>query len=70
MDETNRFNTLRLRYRAAFDAYRTIATRHAEALSFGRGLSREEQMAEERAAAALEKVREAIKAAGISRFDR
>jgi hypothetical protein len=42
MDETNRFNTLRLRYRAAFDAYRTIATRHAEALSFGRGLSREE----------------------------
>jgi hypothetical protein len=57
MTETSRFNVLRLRYKAAFDACRAIANRNAQVLIDGGVLSEEQIAEEDRATAELEKVR-------------
>jgi hypothetical protein len=55
--DTSRFNVLRLRYKAAFDACRAIANRNAQVLTDGGVLSEQQIAEEDRAAAELEKVR-------------
>jgi len=63
VSETNRFNVLRLRYKAAFDAFRSIATRNGERANSGAEPSEQDRAAEERAAAALKKARDDLIAA-------
>lgn len=62
VSETNRFNILRLRYKAAFDAYRAIANRNSERLNNGGKLSEQERAEEERAAAELQTARDRLMA--------
>src|SRR5690242_17530485 len=66
MEGRKRFNSLRLRYKAAFDAHRVIAMRNAELLASVGSLSAQELAEEARAAAGLERAREELRAA---RFD-
>jgi hypothetical protein len=54
VSQTNRFNVLRLRYKAAFDACKAIAIRNAETLSSGGTISEHERAEEIRAAEELE----------------
>ena len=63
MSETNRFNVLRLRYKAAFDAFRCIVTRNGEQATSGIEPSAQDLADEERAAAALKKARDDLMAA-------
>jgi len=63
VSETNRFNVLRLRYKAAFDAFRSIATRNGQRANSGAEPSEQDRAAEERAAAALKKARDDLIAA-------
>ena len=65
MSETNRFNELRLRYKAPFDAFRSIATRNGERANSGTEPSEQDLAAEERAAAALKKARDDLMAASV-----
>src|SRR5688572_25388327 len=51
--QTNRINVLRLRYKAAFDAHRTIAMRNADLVERGIALSDQQREDEKRAAAEL-----------------
>ncbi|HEY3517195.1 MAG TPA: hypothetical protein VGL98_09140 [Gammaproteobacteria bacterium] len=67
MSETNRFNVLRLRYKAAFDAFRSIATRNGEQATSGIEPSEEDLAAEQRAAAELKRARDDLMAAGVLR---
>ena len=60
MTETNRFNVLRLRYKAAFDAYQVTAARNAAVLNRGGALSAQERADEEHAAANLETARDEL----------
>lgn len=69
MENTSRFNILRLRYKSAFDAYRAIVNRHAEVLSAGHALSDEQRLDEQRAAAELDSLRDELRAAGVARLD-
>jgi hypothetical protein len=62
VSETNRFNVLRLRYKAAFDAYAAIANRNADIVRNGGSPSAEERAEEERAAADLQAVRDKLMA--------
>ena len=62
MSDTSRFNILRLRYKAAFDAYQTIATRNAAVLNNGGKLSDQDHTEEERAACDLETARDGLMA--------
>jgi hypothetical protein len=57
VNETKRVNVLRLRYKAAFDAYWAIAKRNAQLLKLGRQPSAEEVADEDRAAADLRAAR-------------
>jgi hypothetical protein len=52
--QTNRFNVLRLRYKAAFDACKVIAIRNAKVLSNGGAISEQEHANEIRAAEELQ----------------
>jgi hypothetical protein len=63
VSETNRFNVLRLRYKAAFDAFRSVATRNGEQATSGIEPSAQDLADEERAAAALKKARDDLMAA-------
>ena len=63
MSETNRFNVLRLRYKAAFDAFKSVATRNGERATSGSEPSAQDLADEERAAAALKKARDDLMAA-------
>jgi hypothetical protein len=56
-NETKRVNVLRLRYKAAFDAYWAIAKRNSHLLKKGGQPSDQELAAEERAAADLQTAR-------------
>ena len=62
MSDTSRFNILRLRYKAAFDAYQTIATRNAAVLNNGGNLSERDRADEERATCDLETARDELMA--------
>ena len=63
VDDTSRFNIVRLRYRAAFDAYQTISARNAETVSKGGEPSEQDLVAERTAADDLNKARDAMMAA-------
>jgi hypothetical protein len=65
VNETNRFNVLRLRYKAAFDAFRSIATRNGESATSGVEPSEQDLATEQRAAAELKKARANLVAAGV-----
>ena len=67
MSETNRFNVLRLRYKAAFDALRAIATRNGECATSGVEPSAQDLADEQRAVAELKKARDDLMAAGVLR---
>jgi hypothetical protein len=60
VSETSRFNVLRLRYKAAFDACKAIAIRNTEALSNGGTISDDERAEELRAAEELQRASDAI----------
>jgi hypothetical protein len=62
MNDTSRFNILRLRYKAAFDAYQTIAARNAAVLNNGGKLSVQDRTDEERATCDLETARDELMA--------
>jgi hypothetical protein len=55
VSETSRFNVLRLRYKAAFDAAKAIAVRNAAAMSNGGTISDEARAEELRAAEELQR---------------
>ena len=65
---TGRFNTLRLRYKAVFDAAETIAKKNAELLKNGGQLTEEQRWEELRAIENLEAARQALLEA-TSRLD-
>jgi len=67
VNDTSRFNILRLRYKAAFDAYQALANRNAQLLINGRTLSEQQRVEEERAAADLQSIRDQLMAS-TSRF--
>lgn len=61
--KTGSFNITRLRYKAAFDAYRTISSRHSALLRSGGELSQQQRADEERATAELKVARDDMNAA-------
>ena len=61
--ETGRFNILRLRYRAHWDAYQRISTANAALLQAGKQPSADELKAEQEAGEALAKARNELLAA-------
>lgn len=68
VNKTGSFNITRLRYKAAFDAYWTIASRHSTLLKSGGQLSKQQLAEQERAAAELKVARNDMNAAA-SRLD-
>jgi hypothetical protein len=67
-NKTGRYSITRLRYKAAFDAYWTIASRHSALLKNGDRISQQQRTQQERAAADLKAARDAMNAAA-SRLD-
>ena len=65
---TGRFNTLRLRYKAIFDAAAAVARRNSGVLKNGGQLTEEQRSDEERAIENLEAARQALLEA-TSRLD-
>ena len=63
VDDTSRFSVVRLRYRAAFDAYQNISARNAETVSKGGAPSEQDLVAERTAATELNEARDAMMAA-------
>ena len=62
VNETKEINVARLRYKAAFDAYWTIAKRNAELIKNGGHLTTLERSDEERAAVDLKAARDELTA--------
>ncbi len=69
MSETGRFNVLRLRYRAHWDAYQAISQANAALALEGKRPPKEQVAAEQKASAELERAKDALLAA-ISRLDK
>jgi hypothetical protein len=63
VSQTNRFNVLSLRYKAAFDACKAIAIRNAKVLSAGGTISDEERAEELRAAEELQQASDELRGA-------
>jgi hypothetical protein len=62
VNETNRFNVLRLRYKAAFDACKAIAIRNTKVLRSGGTISDQEHAEEIRAAEELQRASDELMA--------
>lgn len=58
--DTKRFNVLRLKYKAAFDAYHAIVERNAELRKKGTSPSEQERIDEDRSSADLVAARAAL----------